>query len=360
MFRGSSNAHTFRTLTENKLEHYRSFGALACKTRRRDIASTIVRSILAVAVLASAIAPAAAQDQRMRVTLLGTGCPPPVMNRFGPSTLVEAGDQKFVFDAGRGAMQRLTQLNIKWNDVKGVFLTHLHSDHVVGFPDLWLTGWILAPGRSMPLHVWGPRGTSKMMFHLKQAYEADIHFRLQIEGERTLPKGVVILPKDIQEGIVYDRGGVKITAFAVDHGLVKPAFGYRIDYAGHSVVLSGDTRVSDNLIRHAWGVDVLVHEVFEPETVKRMGLPSELGKRILAYHTSPEQGGQVFAQTKPRLAVYSHICGPGATDQELLPPTRKAYAGPLEVGEDLMRIEVGEKIEVRRPARSSPTSIERD
>ncbi len=314
--------------------------------------STIFCRTMAVALFAAAVGPAAAQRQGIRVTLLGTGCPPPVMNRFGPSTLVEAGDQKLLFDAGRGALQRLTQLKVRWQDVNGVFLTHLHSDHTVGFPDLWLTGWLIVPGRNVPLQVWGPRGTSKMMFHLKQAFEYDI--RIRRVNDRAGPDGVVLLVKDISEGVVYNKGGVKVTAFEVDHAPVKPAFGYRIDYAGRSVVLSGDTRVSENLIRHARGVDLLVHEVFAPETLQRAGVPPERAKNIVAYHTTPEQAGQVFARAKPKLAVYSHICLPTATDQDLLPPTRKTYAGPLELGEDLMVIEVGEKIEVRKPARSSP------
>ena len=314
--------------------------------------STIFCSIMAVALFAVAVVPAAAQGQGIRVTLLGTGCPPPVMNRFGPSTLVEAGGQKLLFDAGRGALQRLTQLKVRWQDVNGVFLTHLHSDHIVGFPDLWLTGWLIVPGRNVPLQVWGPRGTSKMMSHLKQAYEYDI--RIRLANDRAAPDGVVLLVKDISEGVVYNKGGVKVTAFEVDHAPVKPAFGYRIDYAGHSVVLSGDTRVNENLIRHAQGVDLLVHEVFVPETLQRAGVPPDRAKNIVAYHTTPEQAGQVFARAKPKLAVYSHICMPTATDQDLLPPTRKTYAGPLELGEDLMVIEVGEKIEVRKPAHSSP------
>src|ERR1051325_7107392 len=153
--------------------------AIGFKVRRSDVVSTIFRSIRAAALVAAAVIQASAQGQGIRVTFLGTGCPPPVMNRVGPSTLVEAGDQKLLFDAGRGALQRLTQLNVHWADVQGVFLTHLHSDHVVGFPDLWLTGWIIAPGRNVPLQVWGPHGTTKMMFYLKRAYEADIRFRLQ-------------------------------------------------------------------------------------------------------------------------------------------------------------------------------------
>jgi ribonuclease Z len=257
-----------------------------------------------------------------------------------------------VFDAGRGAMQRLAQLRVRWQDVDGLFLTHLHSDHVVGFPDLWLTGWLVGGGRSRALHVWGPRGTRKMMSHLEQAYEYDIRIRLY--DDRASPDGVVILAEDIGEGVVHEKDGVKITAFEVDHTPVKPAFGYRIDHAGRSVVLSGDTRVSDNLIRHAQGVDLLVHEVASPETFQRAGAPPERAKSIVAHHVTPEQAGEVFSRTKPKLAVYSHIVLPTATEQDLIPPTRKTYSGPLEVGEDLMVITVGEKVQVRRPGRSSP------
>ena len=314
--------------------------------------ATIFRRVMRVVLFVAAVVPAVAQGQEIKVTLLGTGCPPPVMHRFGPSTLVEAGEQKLLFDAGRGALQRLTQLKVRWQDVQGVFLTHLHSDHVVGFPDLWLTGWLVGSGRNVPLQVWGPRGTKKMMSHLEQAYEYDIRIRLY--DDRAAPDGVVLLAEDISEGVVYDKGGVKITAFEVDHTPVKPAFGYRIDYAGRSVVLSGDTRVSENLIRYAQGVDVLVHEVVAPETFQRAGAPPERAKSVIAHHTTPEQAGEVFARTKPKLAVYSHIVLPTATEQDLIPPTRKTYAGPLELGEDLMVIAVGEKIEVRRPAPSSP------
>ena len=314
--------------------------------------ANIFRGVTGVVLLLMALVPATAEGQEIKVTLLGTGTPPPVMNRFGPSILVEAGGQKFLFDAGRGALQRLAQLSVRWQDVDGVFLTHLHSDHVVGFPDLWLTGWLVNPGRDRPLPVWGPKGTRKMMSHLKQAYEFDIRIRLY--DDRASPDGVGILAEDISEGVVLEKGGVKITAFEVDHKPVTPAFGYRVDYGGRSVVLSGDTRVSQNLIRHAQGVDLLVHEVAAAELMLRTTTRPERTKAVIDHHVTPEQAGEVFAKTKPRLAVYSHIVPPTATEQDLIPPTRKVYAGPVEVGEDLMVIEVGEKVEIRRPGRSSP------
>ena len=287
-----------------------------------------------------------AHGQIIKVTLLGTGCPPPVMNRFGPSILVEAGNEKLIFDVGRGALLRLTQIKVKPKDITGVFLTHLHSDHLVGFPDLWLTGWVNGR-RDTPVKVWGPKGTAKMMSHLEQAFEYDIKIRLY--DDRAAPDGVIIEAMDTAEGVIYEKNGVKVTAFEVDHTPIKPAFGYRIDYGGRSVLLSGDTRFSENLIKYAKGVDLLIHEVVSLESLKRAGYDQERIKVIINHHTTPEQAGEIFSKVKPKLAVYSHIVLPSATEADLFPPTRKTYTGALELGEDLMVIEISEKVVVRKP-----------
>ena len=281
-----------------------------------------------------------------RVTLLGTGAPPPVLDRFGPSTLVEVGAEKFIFDAGRGAMQRLHQLQIPFAKITGVFLTHHHSDHVVGFTDLWLTGWIGRPWgeRRVPLKVWGPDGTKQMMEHLPKAFFVDIRVR-----SKSYPaEGVKLEAEEIKEGLVYDKDGVKVSTFEVDHGGEElPAFGYRVDYRGRSVVLSGDTTFNENLIRHAQGADLLIHEV-TAAAGSAAESPAQL-KRITSNHTTPQQAGEVFSRVAPKLAVYNHLLlFGGARAEELLPATRKTYSGPLLVGEDLMRIEIGENVEAHR------------
>lgn len=293
--------------------------------------------------------------QTFKVTLLGTGTPIPIAERFGPSTLVEAGSEKLLFDCGRGVPIRLTQLHIPMREVTAVFLTHLHSDHVVGFPDLWLTGWLPNPAfahRTEPMRVYGPVGTKEMMLHLLKAYRADIRIR---KADEKLPsEGAEIVTKEITEGVVYEKGGVKVTAFNVDHGeFIKPAFGYRIDYQGRSLVLSGDTRFCENLIRFAKGADVLLHEVAvaKPENLST----SEAARRIIGHHTTPEDAGRVFDRVKPKLAVYTHIvllttdrAISAPTVDDLVSLTRKTYSGPLEVGEDLMSVEVRDEIKVSR------------
>jgi ribonuclease Z len=270
------------------------------------------------------------------------------MQRFGASTLVQAGNQTLLIDAGRGALQRLTQARVPWRDVTGVLLTHLHSDHVVGFPDLFLTGWLM-PGRNAPVHVWGPEGTTDMMAALTKAFAEDIRVRSENEGAN--PDGAILEATDVREGVVLDTDGVRVTAFAVEHGALKSALGYRIEYGGRSVVLSGDTRVSENLVRHAAGTDLLIHEVLVPEILRRAGVPADRISGIAASHTTPEEAGGVFARVRPRLAVYSHVCPPGTTEADLRDATRRTYDGPVELGEDLMVIEVGEQVTIHRPAR---------
>ena len=298
-----------------------------------------------IAIFTFIVAPrAVASPANLKIVLLGTGVGPPVnLQQFGASTLVEAGSVRLLFDCGRGATIRLTQIGVPLSSISRLFLTHLHSDHVIQIPDLLLTGWV-GGGRRTPLEVWGPEGTRDMMDHVQKAFAFDIHMRRDVD-EKAPGDGIKVVSHDIRQGIVFDQQGVKVTAFLVDHSPVTPAYGYRVDYGGHSVVLSGDTRVSENLIRFARGVEVLVHEVLDAETVHGW-FPEdpEAAAAILAKHTTPEQAGAVFARVKPRLAVYSHA--PNA--ERVIAQTRKTYAGPLEGAEDMLEVEIGEKIDVRR------------
>ena len=198
-----------------------------------------------------------------RVTLLGSGIPIPEPDRFGPATLVEAGGQKLLFDAGRGATIRLFQLRVPLREVGPLFLTHFHSDHTVGIPDVWLSGWLGGPWarRTTPFRVIGPTGTKDLMANLERAYAADIKIRMADENYPA--EGIRVIAEEFpMGGVVYKKDGVRVTAFEVDHGdLIKPSYGYRIDYDGRSVVISGDTRFDKNVIKHGTGADLLIHEV---------------------------------------------------------------------------------------------------
>ncbi len=309
-----------------------------------------LRIIPAIFVLAFATAafaqsqpanPSAVPAGTIRVTLLGTASGPPVrLNRYQMSTLVEAGGQTLLFDCGRGTMLRLAQAGIPITGVNKLFITHLHSDHIVDIPDLYLSGWA---ARKQSMEIWGPAGTRALMANLQKAFAFDIHIRRDVD-ERFSAAGITAITHDVQEGVVYNHDGVKVTAFLVDHGPVKPAYGYRVDYAGHSVAISGDTRPSENLVRFSKGVDVLIHETIDPTFIHSNpgNLSPKQVEAIIAHHTSPEQAGEIFTRVQPRLAVFSHY----PDSPNIIPAARKTYSGPLELGEDLMTIEIAEKVEV--------------
>lgn len=280
-------------------------------------------------------------DAPFRVTLLGSGMPSPDPLRFGPATLIEAGSQRILVDAGRGATMRLFQLGIPIGSIDLLLLTHFHSDHVAGLPDIWLTGWLGGKfgGRTRPMRVLGPEGTLHLTRHLGEAFSADIVIRIADEG---LPAdGARIDAGEFErDGVIHDRDGLRITCFEVDHGdKIKPAFGYRFDYAGKSAVLSGDTRYCENLIAHAHGVDLLVHEV---AMTRPASMDIERIRRVMGHHSTPADAARVFARCAPKLAVYNHLVliGDGVnappTVQELIDATRQEYEGAFVVGEDLM------------------------
>ena len=318
--------------------------------------SKIMLAILGV--LLTALTPVVAGAEGMKVTLLGTGTPNPRIDRFSSSTLVEAGGERLLFDCGRGVTIRLWQVKVPMHTITATFLTHLHSDHVGGLPDLWLTS-LLPPlwgQRTKPFRIWGPTGTKDMTGYLEKAFAADR--KIRIDDEKIPPEAFTFETTEIQQGVVYERNGVKVTAFDVDHGdYIKPSLGYRIDYGGRSVVLSGDTRYSENLIKFAKGADVLIHEVgMGPAALLAMDTPqAAAARRIIGHHTTPEEAAKVFEQVKAKLAVYSHVvltttdpAFKAPTENDVMEATRKIYAGTLELGEDLMIIDVGDKVEVRR------------
>jgi ribonuclease Z len=288
--------------------------------------------------------------KEIRVTLLGTASGPRAfVDKAGISTLVEAGNERLLFDAGRGFMQRLVQAGLPMNAVTKLFLTHLHSDHVIGVPDLMLTPWSAQPERKVPLEIWGPDGTRDMMRHLQEAFAFDIRMRRDVD-ESFSPDGIRVVAHDIREGKVYDRNGVTVTAFLVTHGLVKPSYGYRVDYAGRSVAVSGDTSPSDNLVAFCKGVDVLIHEAIDLDVLQSLVPNQQRMEAIVTRHTTPEQAAAIFGKVSPRLAVFSHSPGTAAIVEQ----TRQSYSGRVEMGEDLMVIDIGEQVRVKRASAAAP------
>jgi ribonuclease Z len=298
-----------------------------------------------------------------RVTLIGTGTPIPNPDRFGPCTLVEAGNAKFLIDAGRGAVIRLAQLKVPLGRIDVQFLTHYHSDHTSGVPDVWLTGWLSSDfgRRTAPYRVIGPTGAKQLMENLERAYADDIRIR-HADEKFPLPGIATDVTEFSSDGVVYETDGVKVIAFEVDHGdVIKPCYGYRFEYGGRVAVLSSDTRYNANVIKYGAGADLLVHEVASarPELMEDAAV-----QRIIGHHTTPREAGRVFGQTKPKLAVYTHLVLIGApqvpapTIDDIVAETRETYSGPLAVGEDLMAFDIGDAVIVSRwqaPSLPMPT-----
>jgi ribonuclease Z len=283
----------------------------------------------------------------IRVILLGTGGPELSPQRFGYATLIEVGGQRLLFDAGRGVLQRIYASRIDPVSIAAVFLTHLHSDHIEGLPGVWITPWYLL-GRTRPLSIWGPEGTLEMIAGMKAMYGHDIQNRSNRWNRRADLEPLV---QEISEGDIYFRDGVRVTAFPVSHGDGNPAFGYRIAYRGKTVVLSGDTTYSENVVRYGRNANLIVHNVIALGQAYAAAPIQEVAT-ILAKLTTPEQAARIFRQTTPGMAVYSHIVKkalPGlAGDQVIMKRTREAgYNGPLTMGYDRMTIEIGADDSVR-------------
>lgn len=269
------------------------------------------------------------------VVMLGTGTPRPLPDASGPATAVLVGNRVFLFDAGAGVERRLAAAGLPTNGVTAVFITHLHSDHVLGLSDMIFTSWVA--GRSRPFPVYGPHGLAQMVEHLYAAFQEDI--RIRTEGlEQESRNGYLVRVLEIAPGVIYDSAGVRVTAFLVNHGEWSEAYGYRFDTPGRSIVVSGDTRPSPELVRMATGVDLLIHEVQPSDSTQHPGTRSahDWARYVARYHTTALQLGVLAAEAGPRLLVVYHDGRRVGTDQ-LLADIRRAYTGPVVFATDLQR-----------------------
>lgn len=325
---------------------------------------------------------ATAATPLIKVTLLGTGVPllnAEVVNEHGRALsglLIEAGSERMLFDVGQGVYNRLLQSGGSFTNpnigVDKVFISHLHSDHIADLAPLYVLGGLYRHPKSTaadwgnlatypfptktPLRVWGPGagpnqpvGTWAMMQSFRNAYQTDFYVRNLWSGwDGSVGYGAVETlnnTTELSEGVVYQKNGVTVTAFLVKHEPVSPSYGFRVDYKGHSVVYSGDTAPTPNLVKYATGTDVLIHEVY--------GYAAADAPNIFAYHTSPEDAAVEFKAAAPKQAVYTHlVIPPGSTPDDLVARTRAAgYTGPLVAGVDLMVINVNPtKVTITPPA----------
>jgi ribonuclease Z len=294
----------------------------------------IAAGILIIVLLSSGLAQ---QASPMHLILLGTGYPYPSAERAGPSCAIIVGRRVFIVDAGRGTVMRLAATGIPWSAISAVFLTHLHSDHIDGLPDLFHCTWQF--GDANPFALYGPEGTKGVADGILQFYGPDIHIRRDLT-EKLPAEGARIHTHEIQQGVVYEiPNEVRITAFLVDHHPVEPAFGYRFDAGQHSIVITGDTRPNPNLIRYAEGADILVHEAYVRTDSSTAAEKTERWS-IYDYHSSAREAGEVAEKAKVKILVLTHLIPASAGEMRFMDEAKKAFSGKIIVGKDLLSIEV--------------------
>ncbi len=288
----------------------------------------------------------------LNVVLCGAGSPLPDPTRSGPCVLVIAGQRVMVVDVGSGAVRRIGPAGIPMSKIEDVFLTHFHSDHIDGLGELLMQRWA-GGSRDAPLPVHGPKGVEDVVAGFNQAYAHDDSYRVAHHGPKIIPPtgaGGVAMPFDLPaEGqglVVLDVDGLKVTAFAVSHPPITPAVGYRFDYLGRSVVISGDTTKSANLQKFAEGADVLVHEALNPDLVRIMtDAATEAGaanlaqitRDILTYHTTPTQAAEIARDAHVKQLVFYHLVPalPYAPMEKMfVRGVSKIYGGGVTVARD--------------------------
>jgi len=303
-------------------------------------AAAIATSLtLAAHVGATAATTATQPAARTRIVLLGTGTPRPDPKRSGPATAIVVNGTAYLVDAGPGVVRR-AQAAVD-NGIKGLavaslqtaFITHLHSDHTVGLPDLIFTSWV--QGRHVPLQLYGPPGISEMAKHILLAWQADIDIRTK-GLERRDGTGATVEAHDVKPGRIYQDANLAVTAFPVRHGDV-PAYGYRFDTADRSVVITGDTSPSPEVIDNCRKCDVLIHEAYA-EDYRPADMAGWIAYRA-KHHTTTTQLGELAAKAQPGLLiVYHRGIGPAGreiSDQRYLEEIGRTFKGRVVIGQDL-------------------------
>lgn len=278
--------------------------------------------------------------------LLGTGIPIPNPDRACAATLVVAGETTVLVDTGRGALTRLVSAG--YNDVSMILYTHFHSDHISELGEIMVNRTIA--GADKPMTVLGPKGADEVVKGLLAGFARDNEYRKAHHGEHWHEAGMRADVTEFEPGVIYDNGGLKITMFDVDHEPIEPAVGYRFDFAGKSIVISGDTVATPRMTEAARGCDVLIHEAIDVETIRRgQAMVQRTDPRraaliedLLDYHTPTLDLARIAQEAGVKKLVITHlipsIAPSDAPEKNFIRGMSEIYSGPIVVGRDLMKI----------------------
>jgi ribonuclease BN (tRNA processing enzyme) len=276
-------------------------------------------------------------NHKTRIILLGTGTPIVDPDRSGPSVAIVVNNIPYLIDSGSGVVRQIVAayqqgtMGLRYQNLKRLFITHLHSDHTLGYPDLIFTPWVL--GRDEPMEVYGPKGIKSMTEHILAAYQQDIQIRLNgLEHMDT--SGYKVNVHEIEPGIIYQDSLVKVEAFLVNHGSWPLAYAYKFYTPNRTIVISGDTSYSENMIKKSKGVDVLIHEVYNTKGFEKIK-NSKFQAYHSNYHTSSENLAKIATKAKPGLLILYHQLWMNQSEDDLLKEIKERYSGNVVSGKDL-------------------------
>ena len=275
----------------------------------------------------------------MKLTLLGTGCPKVDFKRFGPANLVSTNKTKILVDCGSGVTQRLNEAKISSEEIDALFLTHLHSDHVVDFYQLIISSW--HSYRTKPWKVYGPKGTNFFVKKIMSAWKVERKQRIKYEA-RSSTKAFKIIVKEFKSIGTIKVKDIKVSYFEVDHKPVKYAYGFNFLHKNKKLTISGDTRPSENVMKFGQLADVLLHEVFiDGEIIKtnKMRTAKTL-HNVKAYHTSSSLVGKIAKITRCKKLVLTHFVPTQFDEKKLKEIVKKDFDKNPIIGRDLLKIKI--------------------
>ena len=275
-------------------------------------------------------------NELLNITFLGTGTPRPNINKLGPSVLIKVKHEEIMLDVGRGTTLRLNQIGNNYSQINNIYVSHLHFDHIIGIPDFWLTSNLWQ--KKTDTNIFGPIGIKKFCEGLRKSFSKDFEYRYS--GR----KNSKIICRNYSENNIIKNNLLKVISFKNNHGHIDHSHGFKVLYKNKSIVYSGDTTYSKEVVKNAKNCDILIHEIIA--TTKKIHDNNKKLQSVISTHTNISQLIKVLNESNPKLTILNHALLFGVSEEYVLNEVRKLYDGEVIFSQDLMSVDLGEEINI--------------